>query len=339
MSTNKFLYIALIIGVLFISPVLTVSAQTTQCLSLQSDLGYGMSDYSSNTNGIIILLQEYLAKAGYLSATPNGYFGPATLAAVESFQSANGISNTGYVGPLTRAALGRLACTTVNNVMTASPVQTQTTPTTISTTPTISTISPAVSTSIITAPTGGQTLITGQAFNITWNSQPYSRYNLVLVSSSGAGAGFIAQSVGSVNQYIWTIGDVFSSQTQSNIIVPAGSYQIRMENVTTGAEPTDPISNPFNISAATLNLSYVFPTSAPADGNTAVVLYGSDFSMSTVVNFTGTNTKGQVLYASPDGRVLVFSVPTGIYPSSQSVYVSNSSNQSSNQLPFNITSQ
>lgn len=34
-----------------------------------------------------------------------GYFGPITLAAVKKYQAANGIINTGFVGPLTRASL------------------------------------------------------------------------------------------------------------------------------------------------------------------------------------------------------------------------------------------
>ncbi len=41
----------------------------------------------------------------------SGYFGPITLAAVKTFQTANGIINTGYVGPLTRAQLNALYCT------------------------------------------------------------------------------------------------------------------------------------------------------------------------------------------------------------------------------------
>jgi peptidoglycan hydrolase-like protein with peptidoglycan-binding domain len=52
-------------------------------------------------------LQEALAARGYLFATPNGTFGPATLAALKAFQKANGVPATGYYGPLTRAALGR----------------------------------------------------------------------------------------------------------------------------------------------------------------------------------------------------------------------------------------
>ena len=47
-----------------------------------------------------------------LSVTPtSGYFGPITLAAVKTFQTSNGIINTGYVGPLTRGALNALYCT------------------------------------------------------------------------------------------------------------------------------------------------------------------------------------------------------------------------------------
>ncbi len=43
----------------------------------------------------------------------SGYFGPITLAAVKTFQTANGVINTGYVGPLTRGVLNGLYCTVV----------------------------------------------------------------------------------------------------------------------------------------------------------------------------------------------------------------------------------
>ena len=52
-----------------------------------------------------------------LGVTPtSGYFGPITLAAVKTFQTSNGIINTGYVGPLTRGALNALYCTPVTPV-------------------------------------------------------------------------------------------------------------------------------------------------------------------------------------------------------------------------------
>ena len=57
-------------------------------------------------------LQAYLKDAGYLAATPNGNFGPATLAAVKAFQLANGVSATGFVGPATRAMIKLKSCPT-----------------------------------------------------------------------------------------------------------------------------------------------------------------------------------------------------------------------------------
>ena len=51
-------------------------------------------------------LQTILIAAGYLKiGAPTGYFGSLTEAAVKLYQAANGIPATGYVGPLTLAAL------------------------------------------------------------------------------------------------------------------------------------------------------------------------------------------------------------------------------------------
>jgi spore germination protein YaaH len=60
----------------------------------------------------VLALQKTLAAKGYLSATPNGYFGPATLAAVKKFQCDRGVvcsgSSYGIVGPKTQAVLAAL---------------------------------------------------------------------------------------------------------------------------------------------------------------------------------------------------------------------------------------
>ena len=53
----------------------------------------------------VYALQSILQSAGYLNVAPTSYFGSLTFQAVEAFQSANGISVTGTVGPITRAAL------------------------------------------------------------------------------------------------------------------------------------------------------------------------------------------------------------------------------------------
>jgi hypothetical protein len=57
-------------------------------------------------------LQKALVKAGYMTQaemnTGPGVFGPRTEQALKEFQAANGVKNTGYYGPLTRAAFDKL---------------------------------------------------------------------------------------------------------------------------------------------------------------------------------------------------------------------------------------
>ncbi|MDO8552320.1 MAG: peptidoglycan-binding protein [bacterium] len=60
------------------------------------------------TSDIVLQLQKVLAEQGFLTAVPNGHFGPATTAAVKKFQKANGLQAVGIVGPATRAALNAL---------------------------------------------------------------------------------------------------------------------------------------------------------------------------------------------------------------------------------------
>jgi peptidoglycan hydrolase-like protein with peptidoglycan-binding domain len=52
-------------------------------------------------------LQNLLARLGFYHGAVTGYFGSATAAALRAFQAAHGISQTGTVGPLTRAALNQ----------------------------------------------------------------------------------------------------------------------------------------------------------------------------------------------------------------------------------------
>lgn len=66
------------------------------------------SDLKPGSNGAeVLVLQKLLVKKGYLKATPNGNYGPATTAAVKKFQAANKITQLGIVGPSTRAALNK----------------------------------------------------------------------------------------------------------------------------------------------------------------------------------------------------------------------------------------
>lgn len=68
--------------------------------SFTADLEFGMN------NADVLRLQHILQATGYLSATPNGNFGPATKAAVTAWQRANGLPATGFFGPMSRAKLG-----------------------------------------------------------------------------------------------------------------------------------------------------------------------------------------------------------------------------------------
>ena len=55
----------------------------------------------------VLELQKRLVELGYLSATPTGYYGNATDAAVRKFQTAKGLPVTGYFAKDTRAVLNR----------------------------------------------------------------------------------------------------------------------------------------------------------------------------------------------------------------------------------------
>lgn len=79
---------------------LTVSVSASaQGYMFNKNLSVGMR------NADVTALQNYLANAGFFSATATGYFGSVTKAAVVAFQLANNLPGTGFVGVLTRGVL------------------------------------------------------------------------------------------------------------------------------------------------------------------------------------------------------------------------------------------
>ncbi len=74
----------------------TASAGTA-CVALDRDLSVGMTD--ATTNGEVSGLQQFLG------GNVTGYFGPVTLRLVQDWQSAHGITSSGFVGQETRAAM------------------------------------------------------------------------------------------------------------------------------------------------------------------------------------------------------------------------------------------
>ena len=63
--------------------------------------------YIGLTSSDVGELQRILIDGNYLSSGVTGYYGDLTFAAVQRYQSVNGISSTGYFGPLTRALMNR----------------------------------------------------------------------------------------------------------------------------------------------------------------------------------------------------------------------------------------
>jgi peptidoglycan hydrolase-like protein with peptidoglycan-binding domain len=91
------------------------ASSSCNTLSFARDLSFGMN------NGEVLALQNFLHSRGYLSASPNGNFGPLTRAAVAAFQKANGFEQVGSVGPKTRARIAELSasCSSTGNANTS----------------------------------------------------------------------------------------------------------------------------------------------------------------------------------------------------------------------------
>jgi peptidoglycan hydrolase-like protein with peptidoglycan-binding domain len=119
MNIQKFAALVLVSGIgvsgAFFSPAHAQVQQPAQtpapgCVILSSNLHRGSVDFSSN--GDVTKLQTFLSTKGYFSYPPVGIFGPLTRAAVQQFQRSNGISATGYVGPITKGVIQSTSCGT-----------------------------------------------------------------------------------------------------------------------------------------------------------------------------------------------------------------------------------
>jgi hypothetical protein len=88
----------------------TTTPVVTTTTSTATTPAYDFTEYlvPGDQDAQVLALQQLLAAQGDMTATPNGYFGPATEAAVLKFQAAHDISQVGTVGPTTRAALNSL---------------------------------------------------------------------------------------------------------------------------------------------------------------------------------------------------------------------------------------
>ena len=127
-NLKKFVFGLALVAVLFGVSFTSVSAQTAAELNAQIQLllsqiaalqggapatgGYTFStDLTIGSTGAdVTALQNILISSGNLvmpAGTAKGYFGNLTKTAVMAWQTAHGVNPTGYVGPMTRAALNR----------------------------------------------------------------------------------------------------------------------------------------------------------------------------------------------------------------------------------------
>jgi len=99
----------------------TTTAATTTPVSYFSLTRYlGPGDKGDD----VLSLQNALVKLGLLSATPNGFYGAGTTAAIKKFQKNYSINQTGNVGPSTKTALENLkiSITATNSGATESQI-------------------------------------------------------------------------------------------------------------------------------------------------------------------------------------------------------------------------
>lgn len=110
-----------------VSPSASWSAKA--CVELGRDLAVDSTD--ALTGGQVGKLQQFLINASvYPEARVTGYFGPATLRAVQRWQAQNGIVSSGgpestgygFVGPRTRAAMAAGCIPAMRTTSTTAPV-------------------------------------------------------------------------------------------------------------------------------------------------------------------------------------------------------------------------
>lgn len=289
---------------------LSAYAATPPCTALTINLYKGATDLTMG--GQIRSLQSYLTSAGYLATQPNGVFGPATYTAVKQFQSAHGIQTTGVTGPLTRTAIQKESCSTATPNAPTTNIPTTAVPT-ATTTPHI----------VVTLPKKGAEFVLGEPCTITWTGPSDAMgYSVLLEDKNGAGKGYIALGAFPEKQYIWKTGDTLSSNSQT---ITPGSYRIRVQHQVKGPLAYDETSGVFEIVYPPLTVTQIFPrTTLNADAKTSVVLYGSGFTNASFVYFDESFAVAtRPTYTSPDGTVIVITIPTNLSSGSHDLRVAN----------------
>ncbi len=307
---KKSILITYIISALLFS----LPTHTYACTDLRLDLGTGSTDTNTGGNHVT-LLQNHLRQLGYLTATPNGVFGPATREAVKKLQATGGLSQTGFVGPLTRSYIKNTSCYGPQTTQTTSQTSTQT-------------IS-------ITSPRENATLTIDKEETIRWKTAMKSTYSIILEDSKGVSMGYIAPALLGNTSYVWKVGSVYSTEIQDNRTVDPGTYRIRIRNTYSGDGTDDPMSAFFTIQSQPIYGQLVYPKTVNVSKDQSIVLYGSGFNDKTTIYIDGAyNIRTTKLYTSPDGRVIIFQAPKTLSPGSHSLWAYNGTEVTNLNLNF-----
>ena len=327
-----------LLSLVILSRVQSVFAQTNTCITFANKvLSYGAKDSASDSS--ILKMQRYLVTKGYLMATPNGYFGSATRQAVKKFQVANGISNTGQLGPLTKALIQRQSCQAT--VSTSVPLASQNNPS-----PSLVPIpSPTLAsvTNLVTSPAASSTLITDSKNDITWTSQSGDTYDILIEDQYGVGAGYIASNVtGGIRS--WNTGHVYTGNNSSDQLLPPGIYRIHLRPSNINPSIPDKYSGLFTVVGRPIILNFVTPATISNKHDTAISINGSGFDSTTQIIFDSPiyGSVSRPSFVSADGTVIVYNVALGMYPVTHTIsvyntYASGATSSPSNSLNLTVT--
>jgi peptidoglycan hydrolase-like protein with peptidoglycan-binding domain len=277
--------LAMIIAVGSISvSTLPVSAQATDlndqipdssdCLVLTSYLKFGSSDVTTNKQ--VSILQGFLSESGYYQGAATGYFGSKTRVAVKAFQSANGISPSGYVGALTSAKVKEISC----GDATTPAISSDPTPVTPVRFPVVphnpNEGAPYISSVIQTSNVSG--LVKAYI-----NGSNFSERSYVRLTGSGNDQSIIPTSV-SESQIVFSFSGV--SAGVYNVQVKKGDFM--SNSVQLSVNPTSPVSLP---------VTPIPATPVPDGSLNQTVVFTKDFSMTTISSSTLLNIAADNMYA------------------------------------------
>ncbi len=205
------------------------SPVSASCVSINTSLRYGSSDYY--TGGAVTQLQQFLVGQGYFNSAylGTGRFGSLTARAVVQYQAAHGVPATGFMGPLTRAAIYNQTCGGV----VIPPV---------STGPSLYSMAPT------SGPVGTQVSVTGFGFtnsNTILIDGMVAAQNVPISSSIAVACTTDPSCRGGIRQtLVFTVPSYLSPNCAANSMCPmyvrsvtAGNYQVSVQN-TSGASNT-----------------------------------------------------------------------------------------------------